>query len=409
MHANDTLIGFLNVRLDPALELLRQMVAINSHTLNREGVNRLGQFTARAFADLGFRAEFVPSSNPAFGEHLVLTRPGTGSQKVGFISHLDTVYPAEEEARNHFHWHIEGDRIYGPGTEDVKGGTVMMHLTLSALREAAPRLFEETNWVLLLDASEEMESADFGRLCVTRLQGATAALVFEAGRREGNRFSLVTARKGRATFRIEVTGRSAHAGVDHQRGASAIAQLAHTLGRIEALTDHARGLTFNVGLVSGGTALNRVPQQAVAEAEMRAFTVEAYRDGLQKLRALEQDIVTRSVTDGFPSQVRIVIGNETPPWPRNAGTDRLLQCFADAGREHGVELAHEERGGISDGNFLWNTVPTLDGLGPKGDNAHCSERSADGSKEQEYVEPSSFVPKAALNVRALIQLLGGTE
>ena len=405
MQTNSTLQRLLTARLAPSLELLRQMVAINSHTLNRAGVNRLGQFTAQAFAELGFRAEFIPSVNPAFGDHLVLTRPGTGGQRVGFISHLDTVYSAEEETRNDFQWRVEGDRIYGPGTEDVKGGTVMMQVVLAALRETAPALFEQTHWILLLDASEEMESADFGRLCIERLQGAAAALVFEAGHRTANEFSLVAARKGRASFRIEVEGRGAHAGVAHGRGASAIAQLAHTIQRIEALTDPARGLTFNIGTINGGTALNRVPHHASAHAEMRAFTVEAYRGGVARLRTLEDDIAVRSAADGFPCRVQITVEAETPPWPRNAATDGLLEIFSAAGTGLGFTVSPEERGGISDGNHICHAVPTLDGLGPVGDHAHCSERSADGTKDQEYVVPSSFAPKAALNVMALMKLL----
>lgn len=405
MQPNDTLLACLNARLAPGLELLRQMVAINSHTLNRDGVNQLGRFTAQAFAPLGFTAGFVPSANPALGDHLVLTRAGTGPRSVGFISHLDTVFPAEEEARNQFHWRVAGDRIYGPGTEDVKGGTVMMHLVLAALQTVAPDVFAATTWVLLLNASEETDSTEFGRLCEERLRGATAALVFEAGLRVGNEFSLVTARKGRAAFRIEVEGRGAHAGVAHTRGASAIAQLAHTIQRVEALTDPARGLTVNVGTITGGGALNRVPHRAVAEAELRAFSVEAYQAGLAQLRALEQDITVRSRADGFPCRVRIILDHESPPWPPNPRTEALLALYAAAGAELGLTVNREERGGISDGNFICHAVPTLDGLGPMGDNAHCSERSADGTKDQEYVQPSSFVPKAALNVRALLRLL----
>jgi len=396
---------FLQAQLASTLELLQAMVVINSHTLNPAGVNHLGEFTAQAFAGLGFRAEFVPSVNPAFGRHLILTRPGTGAQTVGFISHLDTVFPAEEEQRNGFHWRRDGDRIYGPGTEDIKGGTVLMHLMLAAMQSLAPEVFDRTNWVLLLDASEEMASEDFGRLCVGRLRGAQAALVFEAGRSEGKQFSLVTARKGRAAFRVEVAGRGAHAGGDHARGASAVAQLAHTLQRIEALTDPALGRTCNVGQIGGGGALNRVPQQAWAEGELRAFERAAYADGLAQLRALEQDIVVCSRADGFPCQVRITLLNETPPWPRNDGTEALLAHWDAAGKELGLTVQREERGGLSDGNFICHAVPTLDGLGPRGDNAHCSERNADGSKDQEYVEASSFVPKAELNLRSLLRLL----
>ena len=405
MQTNAQLLQFLSARLAPSLEMLRQMVAINSHTFNPAGLKALGDFTAECFAELGFRAEFVPSANPAFGAHLVLTRPGAGDCKVGFISHLDTVYSAEEEVRNDFRWREAGDRIYGPGTDDIKGGTVMMHLVLSALRELAPQVFAATHWVLLLDASEEVESADFGRLCGERLRGAAAALVFEGGRQQGNDFKLVASRKGRAMFRIEVEGRGAHAGSEHPRGANAITQLAHTVQRISALTDPARGVTLNVGTITGGSALNRVPHAAVARGELRAFTPEVYQAALAQVRALEHEIVERSAADGYPCRVKVVVEHETPPWPRNEATDRLLQIFAAAGEELGFTVLREDRGGLSDANYIWQAAPTLDGLGPKGDNAHCSERSADGSKDQEYVEPASFVPKAALNVKALLRLL----
>lgn len=409
MRSHPALLQFLEAQLAPALDLLRQMVGINSHTLNRDGIRRLAELTSQAFAELGFGSERVPSPNTAFGDHLILTRRGNGTAHVGFVSHLDTVFTEAEEKQNDFHWRVEGDRIYGPGTEDVKGGTVMMWLVLAALRATEPEIFDRTQWTLLLDASEEMQSADFGKLCVRRLHDATAALVFEAGLRKGSEFQLVTSRKGRAAFVIEVEGRGAHAGNAHARGANAIAQLAHTIQQIEALTDHSRGVTFNVGVVSGGSALNRVPQLAVAHAEMRAFSVEAYREGMARLRTLEQDVKIRSVDGGFPCRVAIAVASETPPWPRNAASDRLLELFAGAGKELGFTVSREERAGLSDANYLWHAVPTLDGLGPRGDNAHCSEHSADGSKEQEYVEPSSFVPKAALNVRALVRLLKTTS
>lgn len=405
MQSPAALLPFLESQLPAALDLLRRMVAINSHTLNREGISRLADLTAQAFAEWGFESERVPSVNPDFGDHLILTRRGTGRAQIGFISHLDTVYTEEEERQNNFKWRVEGERIYGPGTDDIKGGTVMIWLVLAALRATEPEIFESTRWTLLLDASEEMLSADFGRLCAERLTGAAAALVFEGGLLRKNNFNLVAARKGRAVFQVSVAGRGAHAGNDHARGANAIAQLAHTIQQIEALTDHARGITFNVGMVTGGSALNRVPHLATAHVEMRAFDVDTYRKGLAAIKALEREVKIRSVEGAFPCRVSITLENETPPWPRNAASDKLIALFADAARDLGCTITREERAGLSDANFIWQTVPTLDGLGPSGDNAHCSERSADGSKEQEYVERASFVPKAMLNVRALTRLL----
>jgi glutamate carboxypeptidase len=400
--------SYLQAELPGALELLRQMVGINSFTLNPEGVNRLAQFTADSFAPLGFRAEQVDSTNPRFGQHLVLTRRGRGSKSIAMISHLDTVFPPEEEARNHFHWSVEGDRIFGPGTHDIKGGTVMMWLVLKALQTHAPEVFEDLTWKLFLNSSEEMYSPDFGEVCRSRFEPHTlAALVFEAEGRLGPEHLMVTARKGRATWRVTVSGRGSHAGGKHSHGANAVVQLGQLLPRIAALTDYSRDLTVNVATVNGGTVLNRVPHEAVAEGELRAFTAEVYNHGKTSLLALAGPGEVRSSADGYPCDIKVEILTESRPWPRNDATNRLCEFWIQAGRKWNYPINTSERGGLSDGNQIWDMVPALDGLGPWGDGDHCSERSADGSKLPEYVEISSFVPKAAVNVEAILQLVGG--
>ena len=397
---------YLTDQMPHALELLRQMVAINSFTANREGVNRLGQLTADCFVPLGFGAERVPSTNPRWGDHLVLTRRGRSPRSIVMVSHLDTVFPPEEEEKNNFHWQLEGDRIYGPGTNDIKGGTIMMWLVLSALRAHAPTVFEDFTWWLFWDASEETLSHDFGELCRARFTGDTlAALVFESEGRLGNDRLVVTARKGQATWRATVSGRGSHAGSTHSHGANAVVQLADTVQRISGLTDYARNLTFNVGSVSGGTVPNRVPHEAIAEGEFRAFTPEQYARGKEALLALAGPGAVQSPVDGYACEVAVEILSESRPWPRNPGTDRLAAIWRQTGSEIGVAVETEERGGLSDGNLIWDAVPTLDGLGPWGDNTHCSERSPDGSKLPEYVEVTSFVPKATLNTLAILKLI----
>ena len=368
-------------------------------------VNRLAQFTANSFAALGFTAESVRSINPAYGDHLVLTRRGHGPKQIALVSHLDTVFPPEEEARHNFHWLPEGDRIYGPGTHDIKGGTAMMWLVLHALQAQAPAVFDAFTWKLLWNSSEEVISQDFGAVCRAQFGSNTlAALVFEAEGRFGEERLMVVARKGRATWRVTVTGRGAHAGSKHRHGANAILQLGLTLQRVAALTDHSRDLTFNIGTVSGGTVLNRVPHEAVAEGEMRAFTPEIYSSGKTALLNLAGPGEIRALADRFACDVRVEILSESRPWPRNAATDQLAALWQQAGGELNIPVNVEQRGGLSDGNLIWDAVPTLDGLGPWGDNDHCSERSADGTKVPEYVEISSFVPKAALNTTAILKL-----
>jgi glutamate carboxypeptidase len=389
-----------------ALEMLRQMVDINSFTGNALGVDRLGRLTAECFAPLGFEAEFVPSVEPGRGQHLLLTRRGRSARSVAMISHLDTVFPPEEEARHNFHWQPEGDRVFGPGTQDIKGGTVMMWLVLTALRAQRPEVFNQVTWKLFWNSSEEVLSVDFGRLCRERFDRETvAALVFEAEGRLGGDRLLVVARKGRATWRVQVNGRGAHAGGKHRSGANAIVQLARTVQRIADLTDHRRELTFNPAVIVGGVAPNRVPHEASVEGEFRAFDAETYEHGKRALLSLAGPGEIRSVADDYPCTVQVEILSESRPWPRNPATDRLFSVWQQAGEELGLAIAPQERGGLSDGNFLWDVVPTIDGLGPWGDYDHCSERSADGSKLPEFVEISSFAPKAALNVLAIEKLV----
>ena len=153
--------------------------------------------------------------------------------------------------------------------------------------------------------------------------------------------------------------------------------------------------------------LNRVPHEAVAEGEFRAFTAEVHASAKAQLRSLAGPGEIKSPADGFTCDVKVEILDECRPWPRNEATDRLYKLWQQAGDKLGAPVGCEERGGLSDGNLIWDAVPTLDGLGPWGDNDHCSERSPDGSKLPEFVEVSSFVPKAVLNTVAILKLVGG--
>jgi glutamate carboxypeptidase len=404
--------AFLNHNLNVYLDLLHQMVAINSFTLNPSGVNALGRLTADLFAPLGFEAEFVPSPDFRYGRHLVLTRSGRSrhgetAPAIGLISHLDTVFPPAEEQSNDFHFRIQGDRIYGPGTVDIKGGTVMIYMVLDGLRHFHPEVFEGTTWRILLNAAEEVLAPDFGALCRDFLAAeGLAALVFEGGDVDDGRYQLVTARKGMARYHIKVEGRGSHAGVLHKKGANAIVQLADVIRAIADLTDHDRDLTFNVGTVMGGTVMNRVPHQAAASVEMRAYEQDVFEDGVARMLALNDFCSVRSLDDGYPCRVEVDLEGRWKPWPPNASTQGLLEVWNTASAELGVgPIGAQSRGGLSDGNWLWDLLPTIDGLGPEGANAHSSERSADGSKDQEYVLASSFVPKAVLNIAAIIGLV----
>jgi glutamate carboxypeptidase len=397
---------YLSDHLPEYLELLQEWVGVNSFTANGAGVDELGRRTAVSFTKLGFEADLVPSANPQFGHHLVLTRPGKSGRKIGLVSHLDTVFPPEEEIRNQFAWRENGERIYGPGTVDIKGGTLIVYMMMSALQAIAPEAYDDVTWVILLDASEEVNGTDFGDLCQARLGSeALAALIFEGGAFWDNQTKVVVARKGMAVYHVEVEGKASHSGTSHPEGANAILQLADVVQQIGRLTDYERDLTFNVGTISGGTVTNRVPHFGTAEVEMRAFTPEVYEDGAARMMALNGMTTIVSGNGRFPCKVSVERVRKTQPWPRNEATDRLFALWREAGAALGIEVVPEERGGLSDGNYFWHLIPSIDGLGAAGGNAHCSEQSADGSKEQEYCLPAAFVPKTMLNVTAVLKLI----
>jgi glutamate carboxypeptidase len=389
----DPFLAAAHRHLPEALDWLQRMVAVNSFTTHREGVIRLAHLTAECFAGLGFDAEFVPAANPAYGEHLFLRR-GQGAPVV-LVTHLDTVFPLEEERRHDFGWREEGGRIYGPGTVDNKGGTVLIWLMLRVLQDLQPERFAATSWLIAANAAEEVVGADFAECTRGRCaSGARLVLVFEGGTRDDRGWRVVVARKGRLEYRLTASGRAAHAGSGFGQGINAVVELAALLPGLAALSDPARGLTVNVATCRGGTVLNRVPHEAEAELEIRAFDPEV-------LAAAGRAVEACAGFSPGGASIGVECLGRTRAWPGNAATLRLAECWQAAGAELGLAVEREGRGGLSDANYLHDLAPTLDGLGPAGGNAHCSERSADGSKLPEYVEPDSLAPKVALNLIAL--------
>jgi glutamate carboxypeptidase len=138
---------------------------------------------------------------------------------------------------------------------------------------------------------------------------------------------------------------------------------------------------------------------------MRAFSIDIYDQALQKLCALSEDSQISTADGSFQCKVEIAIEKKTAPWQSNPDTDNLFSIWQEAGQSLGMNVIREQRGGLSDGNYTWNHIPTIDGLGPDGGNAHCSEDDPENGKEQEFVRISSLVPKAILNTIAIQSLL----
>lgn len=384
--------------LPEALDWLRQMVGINSFTTNIDGVNALSRLTVECFNTLGFSARTIASTHPQHAPHLFLQRGPSVKKPLVLVTHLDTVFPPEEELQNDFHWHPEGERIYGPGTVDIKGGTMLIWLMLRVLKEVNPALFEHTHWLIAANSAEEVIGSDFADATRSLCPGGVRAnLVFEGGPCDETGWHIATARKGRSEYRITCTGRGAHAGSSFKEGINAIVELAKVLPQVAALSSESSELTVNVASMRGGTVLNRVPHEAVAELEMRAF-----QPGI--LVSAGQAALDLSHRTPAGAELVVECIGRTPAWAGGLGTDQLFNSWLKRGQELGLKVVPVKRGGLSDANYLCHLGPTLDALGPNGGNAHCSERSADGRKLPEYVIPASFITKTVLNLMAIADI-----
>jgi glutamate carboxypeptidase len=325
----------------PALHLLRELVELESPTGD----------TAELRDRLAGELEALGAGVVVEGEHLRADLPGARPPLL-LLGHLDTVWPRGTLAT--MPWRVEGGRAYGPGAHDMKGGLVVM---LEAIR----RTQTEHALRVALTADEEIGSPTARELLARAADGAVAAFVVEPPTARGD---LKTARKGLGRFAVHVHGRAAHA-AQAEKGVSAIAELARLTLRLHALNDPSRGVSVNVGVVSGGTRENVVAAEAQALIDVRVPTI-AERERVDALLAgLEAE------TPG--ATVEVTGGWTRPPLERSAGAAAL---FARA-REHGRDLglAFGEAGvvaGGSDGNLVAALgVPVLDGLGAEGDGAHA--------------------------------------
>jgi glutamate carboxypeptidase len=355
---------------------------------------------------LGFRAESIPAENQECGRHLLLHRSGTGDTALLLVGHLDTVYSEEDLKRDEFGWREEGDRVFGPGTADMKGGDVMIWLILKALRQADPAFFDSIHWHVHFNAAEEILPPDFANASCQHLHPNTrAALVFEYGATDGRIWEILTGRKGRVRIRIRVEGKGAHAAYP-EKGASAIRQLAQIVLKVESLNDPQRGLTVNVGRFHSGHLSNKVPHLAEAELEVRAPDKATMDEAMAAIWALDGLGTVSTEAGEFTCRVHIQRIDRIEAWaPDNPDSLRLGNLWQEVGKRLGLEVKPCVRGGLSDGNFLAATgLPTLDGLGPAGGNLHASGNDPERGLEPEFMRLDTFAEKCLLNALAIRRL-----
>lgn len=356
---------------------LEELVSLDSPSDERDAVNRVAAFMGDALRGEGAHVERVPQI--AWGDHVHATW-GDGDRQVLLLGHMDTVWPLGETQERPFT--VEGARAVGPGVFDMKAGLVIGLYALKALRALD---FAPTHrLVFLLNSDEEWGSPTSRHLIEEEGRRSDAVLVLEPSR-EG---ALVTWRKGVGRFEIEVQGVASHAGAAHERGVSAVQELAHQILALESMTDYGRGTTVNVGVVQGGSKVNVRPAYAWAEIDVRVTTAHEGRRMEEAIRALRP--ASRSAT------LVISGGMNRPPWEMTTQGEALFDRAQRVGAELGLDLWPAGTGGGSDGNFTAALgVPTLDGLGVVGDDAHALT---------EWADLESLPRRAALLAELLVDL-----
>jgi len=355
------------------VETIRQLVEIESPSDVKQAVDRLGTVVASRFAELGGRVRVHIAED--FGNHLQIDfKPSGPKQKpVLLLGHMDTVYPIGTISK--MPCRVAKGRLSGPGVLDMKSGIALAIHAIEALLKWNDGKLPRPVTVLLV-SDEEVGSKSSRPITEYLAKKTAAVLVLEPA--QG--IAVKTARKGVCEYRLQVTGKAAHAGLDFEKGQSAIVELAKQICEISKFVDLKRGITVNVGKISGGTRSNVVPAEANAVIDVRVSRMGDALSIDHKLRSLKP----------FNRNCRIKIsgGMNRPPMERTKGVADLYGKAKALAKELGWELPEAAVGGGSDGNFTAALgIPTLDGLGGIGDGAHA---------EHESVVISELLRRAAL-------------
>lgn len=369
-----------------SMPLLEQWVRINSFTANVDGVNRMATALEEGFDGIGLACE--RRAGERVGDHLVWRtaawEDAPPSTRVVLIGHHDTVFPpgAFEVFER------QGDRARGPGILDMKGGLIVVRSALRALHELGE--LARLPLAVVSVADEEIGSPDSMALLEAVSRGGRAALVFESGRSDDG---IVTRRKGTGSLAVSARGRSAHAGNAHTEGVNAIWLLARLIDRLQRLTDYQRGITINVGTITGGEAKNTVPAAATCGVDFRFLTAV---DGHATVAAIDR--AARELCAETPGgSITLEGGVRRQPLERTDASEQLFRLYAQCAAPHGLGVGEAPiQGGGSDANTVSAIgVPAIDGLGPRGRGFHTHD---------EYIEVPTLVSRAKALSSTLLAL-----
>ena len=361
-----------------------EWVSIESPTHDRDAVNAMADHVQAECQAVGLEVERTPGED-GWGD-LVRARTGgarNGEKGILVLSHIDTVHPiGTKDGDNRIR--REGDKLHGPGIHDMKAGAYLAYCAYARLVGLGGK---PTLPVTFMYVPEEEIGSPYSRKYIEEeARRAKYVLVPEPSRDGGK---AVVARKGVARFVIKATGRPAHSGGQHEDGRSSIKELARQIIAIEAMTDYQRGITFNVGLINGGTGVNVVPRECEMEIDMRAVSMADGEEFCARIHGLgpNDPDVSLEITGGM----------NRPPFELTEATKGLFEFARAVSLEHDFDLQYTSiSGGGSDGNFTAALgVATLDGMGADGFGAHTLD---------EHILVSSLAPRARTWMKLLERL-----
>jgi glutamate carboxypeptidase len=380
-HADEA-TAWLADRLPAILEAIAPLVDQNSYTENPEGGRKVGAMLRSTFAMEGLDVQVRTSER--FADHLVFRSrsPQPNKGAVALVGHLDTVFPPGTFEG----YRRDGDLARGPGVLDMKGGLVVAAFALRALA-ATGGLDAVVPVRLVIVSDEEVGSPEGQGVIAAAVTGSSAALVFEAGRKGD---AIITRRKGTGGMTVFAHGRAAHAGNAHKEGANAIWAAARFIDSVQKLTDYDRGVTVNVGRITGGHSKNTVPDLAEVQLDLR-FCTRA--DG-ERLVAAVRAVAEQAVAEVPGTRIELRGGVAREPLERSDASLALMQAYAICARAHG--LGGDEAPLIGGGSDASTTsalgIASIDGMGPRGTGFHTRD---------ELIEVASLVPKAQALARFL--------
>jgi len=376
----ERIISYLDEHEENQFHLLRELVLQSSFSHYKEGVDKVGELLRRQLESCGMKVEVVKEKEA--GDQLIFRSAACSREEKSILlaGHMDTVFPVDSA----FNWYRENDgKVSGPGVIDMKGGLVVAVFAIRALANYG--LLDTVPVTLICNSDEEIGSPYSSRLIREEAAGCLLAMVFECGGLHGE---IVTGRKGKAGYHLDVKGRAGHAAFAGRDKASAILELAHKTIAIEDLNDVSRGIVVNVGVIEGGVGVNSVAETAGVGIDTRYLYEEDAGKTAEKIR----QIAEKSTVPGTSAILRET--SSRMPMERSGRNMNLFHLIEEQAEFLGIQVREELRSGVSDANTIAeSSVPVIDGMGPVGDCDHS---------DREYMIKESLPARTKLAALSLI-------